>query len=58
MANAAFSPKDYRVFIKAESTNGSDAGIGSSILQLDVDSIGFPSLNLNQVAEVRTGVGL
>ena len=57
MANATFSPKDYRVFVKAESTHGSDAGIGSSILQLDVDSIGFPSLNLNQVAEVRTGVG-
>ena len=29
MANAAISPKDYRVAIKAETTNGSDTGIGS-----------------------------
>tara|TARA_R100000808_G_scaffold24686_1_gene57600 strand:+ start:1737 stop:2732 length:996 start_codon:yes stop_codon:yes gene_type:complete len=57
MANAAFSPKDYRVAVRAESTNGSDAGIGSSISYLDVDSIGFPSLNINQALDVRTGVG-
>ena len=57
MANASFSPKDYRVFVQAEATNGTDAGIGGTLLQLDVDSIGFPSLNLNQVADVRTGVG-
>ena len=57
MANASFSPKDYRVFVQAESTNGTDAGIGGTLLQLDVDTIGFPSLNLNQVADVRTGVG-
>ena len=57
MANAAFSPKDFRVAIKAESTNGSDAGIGSSINYLDVDSVGFPTLNVNQSLDVRTGVG-
>ena len=55
MANAAFSPRDYRVAVRAESTNGTDAGIGSSISYLDVDSIGFPSLNLNQVLEPRNG---
>ena len=57
MANAAFSPKDYRVAVRAESTNGSDPGIGSSISYLDVDSIGFPSLNINQALDVRTGAG-
>ena len=57
MANAAFSPRDYRVAVRAESTNGTDAGIGSSISYLDVDSIGFPSLNLNQSVDVRTGAG-
>ena len=57
MANAAFSPKNYRVAVKAESTHGSDAGITSSILFLDVDSVGFPSMNMNQTTEVKTGVG-
>ena len=57
MANAAFSPKDFRVAVRAEATNGSDAGIGSSISYLDVDSIGFPSLNVTQSLDVRTGVG-
>jgi len=57
MANAAFSPKDYRVAVRAESTNGSDPGIGSSISYLDVDSIGFPSINITQSLDVRTGVG-
>jgi hypothetical protein len=53
----SFSPKDYRVAVRAEATNGSDAGIGSSISYLDVDSIGFPSLNPTQALDVRTGVG-
>ena len=57
MANAALSPKNYRVAVKAESTNGSDAGITGSILFLDVDSIGFPSMNINQSLDVKTGVG-
>ena len=47
MANATFSPKNYRVAVRAESTNGTDAGIDSSISYLDVDSVGFPSLNVN-----------
>ncbi len=57
MANAAFSPKDFRVAIKAESTNGSDAGITSGINYLDVDSVSFPTLNVNQSLDVKTGVG-
>tara|TARA_Y100001938_G_scaffold139607_1_gene206690 strand:- start:404 stop:1396 length:993 start_codon:yes stop_codon:yes gene_type:complete len=55
MANAAFSPINYRVAVRAESTNGSDAGIGSSISYLDVDSIGFPSLNVNQGLDIKSG---
>tara|TARA_R100001086_G_scaffold214595_2_gene130655 strand:- start:3021 stop:4013 length:993 start_codon:yes stop_codon:yes gene_type:complete len=57
MANAAFSPKNFRVAVKAESTNGTDAGITSSILFLDVDSVGFPSMNVNQTLDIKTGVG-
>ena len=57
MANASFSPKNYRVAVKAESTHGSDAGITASVLYLDVDSIGFPSLNVTQAVDVKTGVG-
>ncbi len=57
MANATLSPKNYRVAVKAESTNGTDAGITGSILFLDVDSIGFPTMNINQSLDVRTGVG-
>ena len=53
----AFSPKDYRVAVRAEATNGSDPGIGASILYLDVDTIGFPSVNVTQSLDVRTGVG-
>ena len=53
----SFSPKDFRVAVRAEATNGTDPGIGSSILYLDVDSVGFPSLNVNQALDVRTGVG-
>tara|TARA_Y100000004_G_scaffold112757_1_gene126612 strand:+ start:10830 stop:11822 length:993 start_codon:yes stop_codon:yes gene_type:complete len=57
MANAAFSPKNFRVAVRAESTNGTDAGIGSSISYLDVDSIGFPTLNVTQGLDIKTGVG-
>ena len=57
MANAAFSPKNFRVAVKAESTNGTDATITSGILFLDVDSIGFPSMNVNQTLDIKTGVG-
>jgi len=57
MANQAFSPKNFRVAVKAESTNGTDAGITSSILFLDVDSIGFPTMNINQTLDIKTGVG-
>jgi hypothetical protein len=51
----AFSPKEWSCWIKADGTNAGDTGAGASMYQLDVDSIGFPSLNPTQVMDVRTG---
>ena len=54
----AFSPKEFKCFIISDATNAGSTGIHSSnMLQLDVDSISFPSLNVNQVLDVRSGVG-
>jgi len=54
----AFSPKEFQVFIASDSTNAGATGISASAMfQLDVDSVGFPSLNVNQALEVRSGVG-
>ena len=54
----AFSPKEFKCFIISDATNAGTSGIHSSNMQqLDVDSIGFPSLNVNQVLDVRSGVG-
>tara|TARA_Y100001938_G_scaffold31993_2_gene43748 strand:+ start:544 stop:1536 length:993 start_codon:yes stop_codon:yes gene_type:complete len=59
MATSAkvFSPKEWKVGILSDATNAGATAIGSTLLQLDVDSIGFPSLNVNQVLDVRSGVG-
>ena len=55
MASAgAFSPKNFQVFIKAESTAGTTVLANTGMLALDVDSVGFPTLNTNQVTDVRT----
>ena len=53
----ATSPKEYSIWIINESTAGTSALHASNMYQLDVDSIGFPSLNVNQVVDVRTGLG-
>ena len=54
----AFSPKEFKCFVISDATNAGTSGIHSSnMLQLDVDSISFPSLNVNQVLDVRSGVG-
>jgi hypothetical protein len=53
----AFSPKEWKVGIVSDTTNAGATGIGTTMSQLDVDSIGFPSLNVNQKLDVRTGVG-
>ena len=59
MANAVFSPKDFKVFVAEETTTGAhiDLTTTSSLFQLDVDSVSFPSLNVNQVSNVRSQTG-
>jgi len=53
----AFSPKEWKVGIVSDATNAGASGIGETMNQLDVDSIGFPSLNVTQKLDVRSGVG-
>ena len=53
-----FSPKEFKCFVISDATNAGSTGIHSSNMQqLDVDSISFPSLNVNQTLDVRSGVG-
>ena len=53
-----FSPKEFKCFVISDATNAGSSGIHSSNMnQLDVDSISFPSLNVTQVLDVRSGVG-
>tara|TARA_B100001063_G_C16744982_1_gene546957 strand:+ start:785 stop:1804 length:1020 start_codon:yes stop_codon:yes gene_type:complete len=56
--NHAFSPKEFQVWIVSDTTNAGASGIhASNMYQLDVDSASMPSLNVNQVLDVRSGVG-
>ena len=56
--NHAFSPKEFQVWIASDATNAGASGIhASNMYQLDVDSASTPSLNVNQVLDVRSGVG-
>jgi hypothetical protein len=56
--NHAFSPKEFQVWIASDATNAGTSGIhASNMYQLDVDSASTPSLNVNQVLDVRSGVG-
>ena len=57
MANAAFSPKDFKAWIIEEATTGTIPTITSGILQLDVDSVSFPSITPNQNLTPRSSVG-
>ena len=63
MANAAFSPRDFKAWIVEETDTGNNAGaldspaITSGLFQLDVDSVSFPSIAPNQVLDVRSSVG-
>tara|TARA_Y100000310_G_C20513346_1_gene729956 strand:- start:43 stop:1047 length:1005 start_codon:yes stop_codon:yes gene_type:complete len=57
MANAAFSPKDFKAWVIEEATTGTIPTITSGLLQLDVDSVAMPSLNPNQNLTPRTSVG-
>jgi len=58
VASHAFSPKEFQVWIASDSTNAGTSGISATdMYQLDVDSVGMPTLNINQVLDVRSGVG-
>ena len=59
MATSAhtFSPKEWKVGVVSDATNAGATGIGTTMYQLDVDSISFPSLNVTQAMDVRSGVG-
>ena len=50
IAGQAFSPKEYTVWIISDSsTAGTTGAHASNMYQLDVDSVGFPSLNVNPI---------
>ena len=54
----AFSPKEFTCWIISDATNAGTSGIhASNMYQLDVDSVGYPTLNVAQVLDVRSGVG-
>lgn len=60
MATSAhsFSPKEFKCFVISDATNAGTSVIHSSnMLQLDVDSISMPSLNVTQALDVKSGVG-
>ena len=57
MANAVFSPKDFKAWVKEEAAPGTAVDISSGCYQLDVDSVAFPSLSPNQVTGVRSRSG-
>ena len=55
----AFSPKGFRCYVISDATNAGTSGIHSSNMhQLDVDSVGYPSLNVTQALDVRSGAGM
>jgi hypothetical protein len=63
MADAVFSPRDFKAWVIEETDTGNNAGaldapaITSGLLQLDVDSVSFPSISPNQNLNVRSSVG-
>ena len=59
MANVAhaFSPKEWRCAVVSDATDAGSTGIGTTMYQLDVDSVSYPSLNVMQALDVRSGVG-
>jgi len=53
---AAFSPKQFQVLIAEQDDFGAIEAAGENAYHaLDVDSVGFPSLNPTQVLDVRSG---
>ncbi len=56
-ASHGFSPKEWKVGIVSDASDAGATGIGATMNQLDVDSIGMPTLNVNQMVDVRSGAG-
>lgn len=53
-----FSPKEFKCFVISDATNAGTSGIHSSnMFQLDVDSVSYPTLNVTQALDVRSGAG-
>lgn len=52
-----YSPKEWSVWILEETTAGTSVLATTGMYQLDVDSVGFPTLNVTQALDVRTGDG-
>lgn len=57
MANATFSPQDFKVWLIEEATTGTAPTLTSGLSQLDVDSVSLPTLSPNQVLAPRTRTG-
>ena len=54
--NKAYSPKEFQFLIAEQDDFGTlEPSGGNDYFAIDVDSIGSPSMNLNQVLDVRTG---
>ena len=54
----AYSPKEFTCWIASDATKAGTTGLhASNMYQLDVDSVGYPSLNVMQALEVRSGIG-
>ena len=49
-----FSPKDFSCWVKAETVAGTSTA-GSGMYALNVDSVSYPSLNVSQALDVRSG---
>ena len=54
---SVFSPRDFKAWVIEETTTGTAPAITSGLYQLDVDSVAFPTINVNQVMNVRTQTG-
>ena len=54
--NKVYSPKEFQFLIAEQDDFGTlEPSGGNNYVAIDVDSIGNPSMNLNQVLDVRTG---
>jgi hypothetical protein len=54
---SVFSPRDFKAWVIEEATTGTAPTLTSGLYQLDVDSVAFPTINVNQVMNVRTQTG-